>query len=198
MGVGKLHSVCDQQTLAIQRCQRGRPEAFEWIVNRYMKQAYSIALGLVGNRDDALELSQEAFYRALRNIDKLKSHSKFFPWFYQILKNLCFTHLRKRVSRSTGNLEETGYLPAETAGVAWFDPEAVAEANETKQKVWEAIGRLKEKHREVIILRHFQNMSYDDISENLFCSKGTVMSRLYHARKKLKVMLDDQKGGRHI
>ena len=103
MGVGKLHSVCDQQTLAIQRCQRGRPEAFEWIVNRYMKQAYSIALGLVGNRDDALELSQEAFYRALRNIDKLKSHSKFFPWFYQILKNLCFTHLRKRVSRSTGN-----------------------------------------------------------------------------------------------
>jgi len=71
-----------------------------------MKKAYSIALGLVGNRDDALELSQEAFILAYRNIKQLKPDRRFFPWFYQILKNVCFSHLRKTKNRRSHSLEK--------------------------------------------------------------------------------------------
>ena len=76
-----------------------------------------------------------------------------------------------------------------------FDPEMVAERNEIRDRVWEAISRLDDKHREVIILRHFHTLSYEQISQMLFCNKGTVMSRLYYARKRLKEILDGEKGG---
>ena len=160
-----------------------------------MKNAYFIALGLVGNRDDALELSQEAFILAYRNINRLNPDRRFFPWFYQILRNVCFSHLRKRRnrrSRSLEELEEQGSTPEVDDS---FTPDVVAERNETKDRVWKAMGKLDEKHREVIILRHFQHLSYEQIAQNLFCNKGTVMSRLYHARKRLKELLSTKKGG---
>jgi len=76
-----------------------------------------------------------------------------------------------------------------------FTPEVVAERNETKDRLWKAIGKLSEKHREVIILRHFQNLSYEQMSQILYCSRGTVMSRLYYARQRLKELLGTEKGG---
>ncbi|MHC5061522.1 MAG: RNA polymerase sigma factor [Planctomycetota bacterium] len=190
-----MSGICEEEAIAIERCRRGSPDAFEVIVRRYMKRAYFIALGLVGNRDDALDLSQEAFFRAYDNIDHLHSDRKFFPWFYQILKNLCFTHLRKKSRRQTTTLDNIDDQEVTTENNAAFDPEAIAERGELKKQVWKAIGKLGDKHREVIILRHFQNLSYDQMADVLFCSKGTVMSRLYHARRKLKDLLDSEKGG---
>jgi len=187
-------SICQEELIAMQRCRRGSRKAFEVFVNKYMKDAYFIALGLVGNREDALELSQEAFIRAYRNIKQVKPDRKFFPWFYQILKNLCVSHLRKRKYRRAGSLDVEG-CPEVEATADCFSPEVVAARNEIKDKVWQAIGQLDEKHREVIILRHFQNMSYDKIAEALFCNKGTVTSRLYYARKKLEELLGAGKGG---
>ncbi len=160
-----------------------------------MKDAYFIALGLVGNREDALELSQEAFYRAYKNFDKLNCKGKFFPWFYQILRNLCFSHLRKRRVRRAESLDSEDSPTLEAVGGDGFDPEMVAERNENKDRVWKAISRLDEKHREVIILRHFRNMSYDEMAKVLFCNRGTVTSRLYYARKRLKDILEREKGG---
>jgi len=160
-----------------------------------MKDAYFIALGYVGNRQDALDLSQEAFFKAYRNIDRLRSDNKFFPWFYQILKNLCFSHLRKYKNKKTQSLDNTENPTIVHDEKHCFDPEMIAERNEAKDRLWQAIGQLEEKHREVIILRHFQNYTYDQIAQALLCSKGTVMSRLYYARKKLKDMLDGKKGG---
>jgi RNA polymerase sigma-70 factor, ECF subfamily len=185
-------------------------EAFEAIVKRHMKDAYFIALGLVGNREDALELSQEAFYRAYKHFDQLNAPEKFFPWFYQILRNLCFSHLRKRKVRRAYELgaDDSGMAPgdvgsgpsaarqeAKSAAVAdAFDPEMVAERNESKDRVWQAISQLDEKHREVIVLRHFRNLSYDEMAKILFCNRGTVTSRLYYARKRLKDILDRESG----
>ena len=159
-----------------------------------MKDAYYIALGLLGNHEDALELSQEAFLRAYQNIHHLRNQNSFFPWFYQILRNLCFTHLRKKKMISGQMLEDFGGESISEI-TCDFDPQAIAQLNETKELVWKAIGRLDEKHREIIILRHFMNQSYEDIAKNLFCSKGTVMSRLYNARKQLKEILNTAKGG---
>jgi len=76
-----------------------------------------------------------------------------------------------------------------------FDPEMIAERNESTDRVWRAIGQLDEKHREVIVLRHFQNMSYDEMAKVLLCNRGTVTSRLFYARQRLKEMLDHEKGG---
>jgi RNA polymerase sigma-70 factor (ECF subfamily) len=189
-----VQSICQEELVAMQRCRRGSRKAFEVFVNKYMKDAYFIALGLVGNREDALELSQEAFIRAYRNIKQVKPDRKFFPWFYQILKNLCVSHLRKRKYRKVNSLDVEG-CPEVEATADCFSPEEVAARNEIKDRVWQAIGQLDEKHREVIILRHFQNMSYDKIAEALFCNKGTVTSRLYYARKKLEELLGAGKGG---
>jgi RNA polymerase sigma-70 factor, ECF subfamily len=182
--------------------------AFEAIVQRHMKDAYFIALGLVGNKEDALELSQEAFYRAFKNYGRLNAKDKFFPWFYQILKNLCFSHLRKRKVRknyqlqiadcelrigdSDTNSQSAINNPPSAEGEEAFDPEAIAERNESKDRIWRAIGRLDEKHREVIILRHFRNLSYDEMAKLLFCNRGTVTSRLFYARQRLKEILDDE------
>ena len=192
----ELTGICKDELAAIERCRKGSPRAFEFIVERYKKQSYSIALGLVGNHEDALDLSQEAFVRAYKNINMLSSGSKFFPWFYQILKNLCFTHLKKRRIRHASSLHNTDSddAPIPASG-DWFSPHAVLERTETKDLVWNAIGRLSNKHREVIILRHFENFSYEQIAAALNCTKGSVMSRLYHARKKLKNYLETPNGG---
>jgi len=190
-----LEDFCQEEIRAIQRCRRGAKEAFEPIVRGYMKDAYFIALGLVGNREDALDLSQEAFILAYRNINRLNPDRRFFPWFYQILKNLCFSHLRQRRSKQAQSLDDAEGRQVAADPADWFAPDVVAERNETKDTVWKAIGRLDDKHREVIILRHFRSMSYEQIAQNLFCSKGTVMSRLYYARKRLKELLGTKKGG---
>lgn len=90
---------------------------------------------------------------------------------------------------------EEGQVDAPPADGDWFVPHAVMERSELKDKVWQAIGKLSEKHREVIVLRHFENLSYEQIASAMHCSKGSVMSRLYHARKNLREILDTPDGG---
>jgi RNA polymerase sigma-70 factor (ECF subfamily) len=202
-----LASACEEQSATLWDSRQSPREAFEAIVKGHMKDAYFIALGLVGNREDALELSQEAFYRAYKNFDRLNSRGKFYPWFYQILRNLCFSHLRRRRVRKAHELrmddsqsdpqsEICGPQSQELADQ--FDPEMIAERNEAKDRIWRAISQLDDKHREVIILRHFQNMSYDEMSKVLFCNRGTVTSRLFYARQRLKEILDHEKGGQPV
>jgi len=194
-----LGGFCEEETIKVYGCRSGSKDVFEAFVKRHMKDAYFIALGLVGNHEDALEISQEAFCRAYRNIKQLSSKGKFFPWFYQILRNLCFSHLRRRKVRQISSLEELEEDKIQTDVHDSFDPGVIAERNESKTRLWKAIGRLDNKHREVIILRHFQNLSYEEMSKILFCNQGTVTSRLYYARKRLKEILDRegiQKGGR--
>ncbi|MBN1362348.1 MAG: sigma-70 family RNA polymerase sigma factor [Sedimentisphaerales bacterium] len=207
-----MDSLCEQETMTMWGSRRSPRQAFEAIVKQHMKDAYFIALGLVGNREDALELSQEAFYRAYKHFDQLNSQEKFFPWFYQILRNLCFSHLRRRKVRRAyeqGPDDSLGAAgdcapnasPAVQDSLALerddaFDPEMVAERNESKDRVWRAISQLDEKHREVIILRHFRNLSYDEMAKALFCNRGTVTSRLYYARQRLKEILDRESGSR--
>jgi len=190
-----VSGVCEEELVLTGPARRGSKEAFESIVKMYMKNAYYTALGLVGNRDDALELSQEAFILAYRNIKQLNPGRKFYPWFYQILRNVCFSHLRKKRNRQSKSLEKIEEQGPVADVDDSFTPDVVAERNEAKDRVWKAIGKLDKKHREVIILRHFQNLSYEQMAQILFCSRGTVMSRLYYARQRLKELLGTEKGG---
>ena len=171
-------------------CQKGKIRAFETLVNRYKKNAYFIALGLVGNSDDAYDLSQEAFVKVYKSIDKYNGTSKFFPWFYTILTNLCKNHLKKQDIRKK-------YLSSEIAKEK-FSPAQESENESAKEnlkkKLLEEIEKLPYKFKEVIVLKHFRGFSYKEISETLGIPVGSVMSRLYYARKKLKENLKHLRG----
>lgn len=157
--------------------KKGNREAYQEIVSRYMKTAYYIALGLVHNHQDALDISQEAFIRAFRRIKSFNAERRFFPWFYQLMKNLCIDHLKR-----TSRMKE---VPLD--GIQVLDEKK--EDEEMKRVLWKGIEELAFEQREVIILRYFRQFSYQEISEIIGKPIGTVMSSLYYAKKRLKVIV---------
>jgi len=155
----------------------GKVGAFEKIVKSTMRRAYAVALGFVGNEEDARDLSQDAYLAAHRARKRFDVNRPFFPWFYKILKNRCLNYLRKRARRreiSLDVLEDRG---------GQSSPENHLLRKERREMVWKALFTLSPEHREVIVLRVFQELSYREISETLGIHEGTVMSRLFYARK---------------
>ena len=168
---------------AIIACQRGSRDAFGVVVEAYMRRAYVAALAILGNREDALDVSQEAFVKAYRAIRRFDPTRPFYPWFYRILRNVCYDWLRRRRTRPRSGFE------GEIADIR-SNPEILARRTEVREEVWRAVNRLKERDREIILLRHFQHLSYAEIADALQIPKGTVMSRLFTARSRLRGELD--------
>lgn len=154
--------------------KKGKKEAYQAIVERYMKKAYYIALGFVRNPQDALDISQEAFIKAFRRIKSFDIERPFFPWFYKLMKNFCLDHLKRRSRIQEVPLDEGRVLKEEH------------EDREMKEVLWRGIESLPVEQREVIILRYFQQLSYQEISEVMGKPVGTVMSSLFYAKKRLK------------
>jgi len=164
----------------------GHKSAFKELVERHKKPAFRMALGLVGNKDDAHDISQEAFLRVYRSAATFDTSQPFLPWFYTIIANLCRTWLRKR-SRTENRMvdvEDPSFLLVDKA-----DPEKEVMQKETLSRLQDALMQLEFKDREIIMLQHFRGMSYEEIAEILDIPKGTVMSRLYYARKKLAALM---------
>jgi RNA polymerase sigma-70 factor (ECF subfamily) len=183
-----LNEKTDDRSIII-RCKSGEIQAYNILVKRYMQRAYFTALGLVGNHESALDLSQDAFVRAYKAIHKIDEDRQFFTYYYRILRNLCLNFIRdkKRHARSFSELSE-GQVLNITATEP--DPETVLERKEIREKVWDAIQNLSPDHREIIVLKEFKEYTYEEIAELLDIPVGTVMSRLYHARKSLKHKLE--------
>lgn len=175
--------------MCIRQCQRGDREAFGPIVVAYRRQAYFTALGLLGNREEAYDLSQEAFIRAFRAIGQFDPSRRFAPWFFRILRNLCSTALSRRSARPTSSLERIREGGRDFAAGDNYRADLLAERNEEIELVWNALGRLDETSREIIVLKDLQAHRYREIAEILDIPMGTVMSRLYNARQKLKEIL---------
>ncbi len=175
----------------IELAQEGNRWAFGVLVKRYMRRAYFVALGFVASPEDAEDLSQEAFIRAYRNIHRFERGRKFFTWYYQILRNLCFNHLKKKRRKAFlfAEIPETELLELRSGGES---PEESLERHETMRAFWRAYESLSEQEREVIWLREFQGLSYKEIAELLGCPPGTVMSRLYNARRHLAKKMKEQ------
>ncbi|KPL02155.1 MAG: hypothetical protein AMJ90_06590 [candidate division Zixibacteria bacterium SM23_73_2] len=171
--------------------QKGKMKAFEILVNRYKKNAYFIALGLVGNSEDAYDLSQDAFVKVYRSINKYNGTSKFFPWFYTILTNLCKNHLKRQNVKKRYLSQETERQKLNSEAQNSSNSEEKLEKLALKEKLLEEIEKLPFKFKEIIVLKHFRDLSYKEISEVLEIPIGSVMSRLYYARKKLKESLKD-------
>jgi RNA polymerase sigma-70 factor (ECF subfamily) len=164
----------------LQQWKSGSVRAFEAIVRATMRRAYAIALGLLGNAEDARDVSQEAFIAAHRARKRFDDQRPFFPWFYRILRNRCLNFMQMRSRRREISMdvltERVDHRPR---------PDSELILKEQIDAVWEAIFTLSPDHREMIVLRMFQEFSYREIAETLGISEGTVMSRLFYARRAL-------------
>ncbi|HUV30349.1 MAG TPA: RNA polymerase sigma factor [Acidobacteriota bacterium] len=176
----------DTDSELIMDIRKGNKKALQCLVERYKKTAYRTALGLVGNKDDAFDISQEAFLRVYRSARTYDETQPFLPWFYTIIANLCRTWLKRRSSRENRmvDLDTAHYLL-----VSRDNPEAALVRKETTQLLAAALRELSFDDREIIVLQHFRGMSYDEIASLLHIPRGTVMSRLYYARKRLAAIM---------
>jgi RNA polymerase sigma-70 factor, ECF subfamily len=163
------------------------------VVRQYMRPAYFAALGLVGNHEDALDLSQEAFARAYRAISRFDPDQRFFTWYYRILRNLCLNHLRDRVRQRQVPFADENESVGER--LHWdtdvrYEPSLLAERNELIERLWTVMAGMKAEYREVLLLREMQGCSYSEMAARLGVPPGTVMSRLFNARRDLKERMD--------
>ena len=170
------------------RARGGDREAFGTLVTAHMRQAYRHALGLVGSHDDALDLSQEAFARVFRRHESLDPERPFYGLVYQVLRRLGFNWIRDRRSRAK-KLETYGGWLVERQRPP--DPARVAEVADLRDRIEAAIDALADREREVLVLKEFEGLKYREIAELLGIPNGTVMSRLYAARRSLAEKLEE-------
>ncbi len=181
----------DDEREAIANCLAGDGEAYKLLVEKYKVRAFYSALLYTRNRDDALDLSQEAFVRAYRALRRFDLSKNFYTWFYKILQNLCinFVKQKRKHRKIVDEMDSDSREQYLAAGVE--NPEEIFERSERSAAIWKALNQLKDKDREIIILKEFNELSYQEISEILEIPMGSVMSRLYYARKKLVTKLED-------
>ena len=181
----------------VERAQRGDGPAFRQLFDRYQRRAYAVALGVVKNKQDALDVVQEAFIKVHRHLGSFQGTSSFYTWLYRILMNLAIDHVRKhknrevdfddRVGRAAGDVDgDGGMLPRILDG----NPGRTAARKELSEKLQAALADLPDYHRAVIVLREIDGLSYEEMSKVLKVPKGTIMSRLFHARRKMQVALE--------
>jgi len=176
------------ETELIRKAKRGDRQAFGILVERYQRRVVGVALAVVHNPDDALELAQETFVRAFENLNGFESRSSFSTWLYRIAANLAIDFRRREgrhiLVRGEEAENEIDRLPNSTG-----DSFAEISRGELNRRLRAALNELTPEHRAVILLREVEGLSYDEISDILHCPRGTVMSRLHYARNRLRAML---------
>lgn len=179
----------------VNRCKEGDEMAFSQLVQRYQRRVYTIALGMVKNPDDAMDIAQEGFVKVHRYIGNFQGTSSFYTWLYRIVVNLCIDHLRKNGRYASDEYDERVHAQEGGGSVGVLssnlgnNPSSNLGRKELAEMMQQAIDELPPYHRAVILMREVEGMSYSDMANTLNVSKGTVMSRLHHARQKLQTSL---------
>lgn len=177
----------------VERTLAGERRAFGELVERYQKRVYAIAYGILRDRDDAWDAAQEAFVKAYKNLSRFKGDAAFYTWMYRITYNLAIDHYRSKGRKAAVHFEDPALmesaLEAEGRPTYQTDPAELTDRAELTRILHEAMNRLSEKHRAIIVLREVEGLSYEEIASVLGIPKGTVMSRLFHARKNLQDLL---------
>jgi RNA polymerase sigma-70 factor (ECF subfamily) len=177
----------------VRMARDGDSHAFSKLVERYMRRAYYVALGLVGRHEDALDLSQEAFARAYKARHRLDPNGSFYAWLYQIIRRLCFNFNRDRKLHREKLRQAEDWLVEQHTRVSSANPAKSAERTEDIRRVRDAMERLPDRDREILVLKEFEGLKYREIAELLGIPIGTVMSRLYSARKRLAAVLEEER-----
>ncbi|HVU03745.1 MAG TPA: sigma-70 family RNA polymerase sigma factor [Polyangiaceae bacterium] len=177
------------------QAKAGDRSAFRRLVERHQRRAFAIAIGLVRDEADAHEVVQEAFLRVFKGLDAFEGTSSFFTWLYRIVSNLSIDVMRKPSRRETESLDVSRVEDADeqplVAQIDGADPLDVVRRREIQASIEVALAALPPYHRGVILMREVEGMSYEEMAEAMGVSKGTIMSRLFHARRKLQRALAD-------
>ncbi len=181
----------DDQKL-VKSAKGGDMAAYEELVARHRDKIFARAYSMVRNEEDAIDLSQEAWVKAWQRLKQFQGESSFATWITRITINLCLDHLRKQKRQRTESIE---MLDEESGGVerrmpvVTVNPTERLERGELRKRIDEALGQLSEAHRTVLVLHEFEEMEYKEIAKTMGCSIGTVMSRLFYARRKMAALL---------
>ena len=182
------------ELLLVEESRKGNVDAFEELIKDYKKIAYNIALRVLRNVEDAEDASQEALIKVYKNIQNFNMQSTFKVWMYRIVVNTCLDFKRKKnlnplsidENIDLGGNSEIHREIADDSG----NPDALVEKNFTSKIVSDAVNKLDDDYKTIIVLRDIEGFSYSEIAEILSCNLGTVKSRLNRARKSLKDILE--------
>src|SRR5438445_5934290 len=189
----KDHSSADDQAL-VRAAQKGDMEPFEELVARHRDKIYARAFSMMRNEEEAIDLSQEAWVKGWQRLRQFQGEASFGTWMTRIVINLCLDQLRKHKRQRTESIEE---MSEESGGVERQmpvitpNPTAGLERGELRQRIDRALSLLSHEHRTVLVLHEFEELEYKQIARTMGCSIGTVMSRLFYARRKLAALLTD-------
>lgn len=172
---------------------RGDQRSYRVLVERYQSRIYAVAFGVLRNREDAREATQESFVKAYRNLPTFRRDSSFYTWLYRIAFNLALDSRRKVYrSKEIALIEEEHDVPdgaLDTGPAPIGNPDRFFQNQEIRTRVKQAIDTLPAEQRTAIVLREVEGLSYKEIADTMGCAEGTVMSRLFYARKKLQELL---------
>jgi len=181
----------------VRRCQADDTEAFDELVSRYRTRVFSMIYNMVHNEQDTWDLAQDSFVKAWKSIKRFRGRSSFYTWIYRIVMNVTIDWLRKKQVKGGGvefdDLTQLREVDPASKTVPKKEalPYETMERDEIRARIDKAIAQLSPEQRAVILMKEMENMQYHEIAETLGCSIGTVMSRLFYARKKLQNLLRD-------
>ena len=180
----------------VKRCKRGDNQAYAKLVERYQRKVFSVALGMVKNQEDAMDITQDTFVKVHKYLGNFQGTSSFYTWLYRIAFNLCIDHIRRAGKRANTEFDERIGGEKDNEDVNQFmsnrndlSPSKVMKRKELAGIIQDGLSELPPIHQAVIIMRELEGLSYTEMADVLQVSKGTVMSRLHHARQKLRRVL---------
>jgi RNA polymerase sigma-70 factor (ECF subfamily) len=178
----------------VDAARSGDAGAFRTLVQTHQRRAYAVALGMLHDPDEARDVCQEAFLRVHKALPGFDGQARFFTWLYRIVMNLCIDHVRKtrgvrvEFDDALANQESSddgGIAPRRTG----YDPQRALQDKELRAHILSALDKLTPAHRAVLLMREVEGLSYQEMADQTGVSIGTIMSRLFHARKKMQKML---------
>ena len=181
----------------VKQCQAGDTEAFDELVARYRTRVFGMIYNMVHSEQDAWDLAQDSFFKAWKSIGRFRGQSSFYTWIYRIVMNVTIDWLRKKHVKGAGTEFDDATQLREVDPASKTLPKTAAlpfemmQRHEIRARIEKAIAQLSPEHRAVILMKEIEDMQYNEIAEAIGCSIGTVMSRLFYARKKLQSLLRD-------
>jgi RNA polymerase sigma-70 factor (ECF subfamily) len=189
------HSAASDEQL-VGSAKSGVLAAFEELVARHRDKVYARAFSMMRNEEEALDLSQEAWVKSWQRLAQFQGDASFGTWVTRIVINLCLDRLRKLKRQRSESIEamdeESGGVERQMPAVT-VNPTERLEREDLRKKIDAALGQLSHEHRTVLVLHEFEEMEYKQIAKTMDCSIGTVMSRLFYARRKMAALMTDWK-----
>ena len=189
------YASAEDETL-VKAAQKGGMQAFEELVARHRDKIYARAFSMMRNEEEAVDLSQEAWVKSWQKLNQFQGQSSFVTWMTRITINLCLDQLRRQKRFRTESIEQ---MDEESGGVerqmpvVTPNPTEGLERVELRRRIDEALGKLSYEHRTVLVMHEFEELEYKEIAKRMECSIGTVMSRLFYARRKMANLLANYK-----